>query len=132
MKVDREIIYDKCNYRCAYCGEQLLFKDMQIDHIIPQSNFIMHIKNKYKVPEFLKHLTENDLNHYDNLLPTCRVCNKWKDTFDLESFRYELSEQTKRLTQYSSSYRIAKKYGLIEETKKPIVFYFETILNYQS
>jgi 5-methylcytosine-specific restriction endonuclease McrA len=129
MKIDRILIYNKFNGHCAYCGEKIDIKDMQVDHIIPQRNFLMHIKNKYKVPNFLKHLTESDKNHIDNLLPSCRVCNKWKDAFDLELFRHELEQQTKRLDGVSSNYRIAKKYGLIQETDNKVVFYFEKKIN---
>jgi hypothetical protein len=60
-------------------------------------------------------------------MPACRICNKWKGAFDFELFRKEVSEQVKRLNDYSSNYRMAKKYGLIQETEKPIVFYFETL-----
>lgn len=42
-----------------------------------------------------------------------------------ELFRTELLEQTKRLNDYSSNYRIAKKYGLVKETGYGIEFYFE-------
>jgi hypothetical protein len=124
-KKDREIIFNKYNGHCAYCGEIINFKDMQIDHIIPKHNFNMHISNKYKIPENLNHLTLADINHIDNLNPTCRICNKWKSTYHIELFRSELSEQVKRLNKYSSNYRMAKKYGLIKEEIKPIVFYFE-------
>ena len=124
-KADREIVFMKYVGRCAYCGEVITIKEMQVDHIIPKRNFIWHIKNKYKVPEFLKHLTENDIDHIDNLFPSCRVCNKWKSTHPVEQFRKELSEQVKRLNEYSSNYRIAKRYHLVKETDYGIEFYFE-------
>jgi len=126
-KQERIKIHNKLNGHCAYCGENIELKDMQVDHIIPQRNFKMSIKNNFRVPEFLSHLTLEDLNHDDNLLPTCRVCNKWKSAHDLELFRNELSEQIHRLNERSSNYRIAKKYGLLAETIKPIVFYFERV-----
>lgn len=129
MKIDRAKVHEKCGGHCGYCGVEIEIKEMQVDHIIPSSFYLHHIKNKHRVPSFLSHLTESDVNHIDNLLPTCRVCNKWKSAHDLELFRRELSEQVKRLNDYSSNYRIAKKYGQIEETPKPIVFYFETIYN---
>ena len=125
MKADRQKVYNKFDGHCGYCGESILIKDMQVDHIIPKVDFITHIANNFRVPQFLKHLTISDLNHIDNLMPTCRVCNKWKTFHSLEQFRIELSEQVKRLNSYSSNYRIAKKYGLVEETNKPIIFYFE-------
>jgi len=98
---------------------------MQVDHIIPQREFLFHIKNRFRIPSFLSHLKEVDMNHEDNLNPACIVCNKWKSAHDLELFRSEIFEQIKRLNNYSSNYRMAKKYGLLEETLKPIKFYFE-------
>lgn len=118
-------IHNKLEGHCAYCGLEIDLKDMQIDHIIPQRNFEMMIKNNWRIPIFLSHLTLDDLNNEDNLLPTCRVCNKLKDAFDLETFRSEIYQQIKRLNERSANYRMAKKYGLLVETLKPIVFYFE-------
>jgi len=124
-KKQRIEVHSKFNGKCAYCGAEIELKDMQIDHIIPQYNFTKHINNRFRIPKFLSHLTESDLNHTDNLHPACRVCNKWKSDHDLELFRSELSEQVKRLNLYSSNYRIAKKYGQIKETIEPIIFFFE-------
>lgn len=126
-KTIREHVHKKHAGRCGYCGLEISYKEMQVDHIIPQVDFLTHIKNQYRIPEFLKHLTECDVNHIDNLMPSCRVCNKWKSWFSLEQFRIEISEQVKRLNDYSSNYRIAKKYNLVSENVRPIVFYFESI-----
>lgn len=126
-KQQREKIHLKYNGRCAYCGCEITLKQMQIDHIIPQREFLYHVRNKWNIPDFLNHLTEFDVNHDDNLNPACAVCNKWKSAYNLELFRSELSEQVKRLNAYSSNYRIAKRYGLVSETPKPIEFYFESI-----
>ena len=35
-KKQREQIYKKYNGRCAYCGEKIEYKDMQVDHIKPK------------------------------------------------------------------------------------------------
>jgi len=121
----REKVHKKYDCKCGYCGIDIAYGDMQVDHIIPQREFVTHIKNQFRIPEFLKHLTEADMNNYDNLMPSCRVCNKWKSTFTIEAFRQEVFEQVKRLNDYSTNYRMAKKYELIAETVKPIIFYFE-------
>ena len=123
----RQKIHNKLNGHCAYCGLKIDIKDMQIDHIIPQYNFEMNIRNNFCIPVFLSHLTTNDLNSEDNLLPTCRICNNWKNTHNLELFRNEIYEQIDRLNKRSSNYRMAKKYGLLTETLKPIIFYFERV-----
>ena len=90
VKRFRRKIYDKFGGNCAYCGCEIEIKDMQIDHIIPKKSFLTRVKNKRNVPDFLYHLTEIDMNHEDNLFPSCRVCNHWKDTYDIESFRKEI------------------------------------------
>jgi len=126
-KADRQKVFKKFDGHCAYCGEEIQYNEMQVDHVIPQSNFFSYVKNKWKVPSFLTHLTEWDCNHKDNLFPTCRKCNNWKTSFDLELFRDELSMQVKRVNKVSAGYRMAKRYGQIIETPKPIVFYFETL-----
>ena len=128
----RKVVWQKYNCHCAYCGDKIKYKDMQIDHIIPKLNWdnVMMYKDRISywskyVPDFLKHLTSIDLNHIDNLSPSCRICNKFKDTFDLEMFRSELMEQTQRAFKTSSNYRRALKFNQIKETPKRIIFYFE-------
>lgn len=129
-KEQRIQVHGKFGGKCAYCGNDIELRRMQIDHVIPVWNFMVHIKNNWKVPDFLKHLTENDVNHIDNLFPSCPVCNGWKKTFYLELFRHEIEEQIKRLNEYSANFRIAKRYGLVQETPKKVVFYFETLQNH--
>lgn len=118
-------IHSKFGGKCAYCGREILLKNMQVDHIIPQRSFYADIKNKFRIPDFLTHLLPDEVNHIDNLFPACRVCNNWKRDHDLEFFRRELAAQVKRLNERSANYRIAKMYGQIQETIQAIQFYFE-------
>lgn len=128
MIIDRIKVHNKLNQKCAYCGECITLKEMQVDHVIPKAFFERYTEVRRDfIPLFLKHLTSEDVNHIDNLHPSCRVCNKWKSAHHLELFRSELQEQVKRLNLYSSNYRIAKKFGMIKEAVKPIVFYFEEL-----
>ncbi|MCG8208334.1 HNH endonuclease [Tenacibaculum finnmarkense] len=119
----RDAIFKKYNGKCAYCGDDL--KKMQVDHIIPQRNFLESVINGKDIPIFLKHLNENDLNHIDNLNPSCATCNNFKDTFSLTAFRRELGNQLNRAKKYSSNFRFALKYGQVKETPTEIIFYFE-------
>ena len=121
----RTTIHEKYNGRCAYCGTEINLKEMQVDHIIPKYNFEHRVRNKWRVPVFLSHLTDLDVDHIDNLMPACRVCNKWKSAYDLELFRKEIEEQIDRLNKYSANFRLAKKYGLITERPTTIKFFFE-------
>lgn len=31
----RLLVYEKCNHRCGYCGCEIEYKDMQVDHAKP-------------------------------------------------------------------------------------------------
>ena len=54
-KAERRIIYDKLGGRCAYCGCDLAYEDMQVDHFLP-----------------IRGGEERD--KLDNMLPACRTC----------------------------------------------------------
>lgn len=101
----REQVYQKYNGHCAYCGCELDYKDMQVDHI----------ESVYKNGE------NNDI---DNLMPSCRMCNFYKGISDIDYFRKRLETLHERL-QKPFIYCLALKYGLIEENRKKIKFYFE-------
>lgn len=63
------IVYKK---RCFYCGDPLLFKNMQIDHLIPNSF------GKNKAIEEYTLDSDFELNSYNNLVPSCASCNNKK------------------------------------------------------
>ena len=104
-KKNREQVYKKYNGHCAYCGCELALKEMQVDHI--QSVYWYD--------------GANDIENYN---PACRMCNFYKSTMPIEDFRKQLGKLTSRLKDIFI-YRLAKKYGLIQEVEKPIKFYFE-------
>ncbi len=129
-KNTRQTVHDKCDGRCAYCGERL-GKRWTVDHVISQRNFLHSIKNKWRIPPFLSHLTEFDVNHIDNLLPTCQSCNNYKSAEDIETFRSEIGKLVDRLRNYSTQYKISLRYGQVREARQPIKFYFEKIKLYE-
>lgn len=114
MRMD---LYEKYNCRCAYCGCDLEYKDMQIDHI----------KSVYANTDFKQTMTDEEMYSTDNLLPTCRQCNFYKSSMDLEVFRERLSDTLMKNLQKTFQYRLALKYGFIEEHIQPVKFYFETM-----
>ena len=116
MKIDRQAVYDKYDGHCAYCGEKIAFKAMQVDHIIPKSHWHTHVRK-------IKH----DVNDFKNLNPTCRICNYWKHNFSVDKFREEILQQTSRLRRDSGKFRFAERYGLIKETESFSLFYFEKV-----
>lgn len=108
-------LYEKYNHKCAYCGCDLEYKDMQIDHI----------KSFYTNTDIKQTMTEEEMYSEENMMPTCRQCNFYKSTMDLETFRQRLSGTLMSNLQKTFQYRLALKYGLIKEHIRPVTFYFE-------
>lgn len=126
MKINRDIIYNKFKGRCAYCGHKIKIGDMQVDHIIPKSTYSFHMETRHKVPPFLSHLTIYDVNHVDNLFPSCQVCNLRKLNYSLEDFRSEVGELVNILENKSQTYKLAKRFNFVTTKRvKSFKFYFE-------
>jgi len=75
--IERMAIWQAHKRRCAYCGELTAFKDLQIDHILPESlldnsDKLEEIKTEYGLD------SEFDINNYYNWLPSCSKCNRTK------------------------------------------------------
>lgn len=79
-KRTRMKLHEKYNSRCAYCGCLLEYKDMQIDHK----------KSVYVNSDIRQLMSDKELYAEDNLLPTCRQCNFYKSSMDIEKFRERL------------------------------------------
>ena len=109
-KVERQQVYEKCGGRCAYCGCEIPFKGFNVDHVLCLRNF-----------EYM----DESIDTIANMFQSCRSCNQYKSTYDLETFRKMLSGIPKRLARDVSTYNIAVRFGLVEEHNKPIQFYFE-------
>lgn len=89
--------------------------EMQVDHLKPV----------YVHGEYLGDMDSEQLNDISNFIPACRQCNLYKSTFELEEFRERLKDTMMKNLRKDFRYRLAVKYGLIEEKEQPIVFYFE-------
>lgn len=104
-KALRVRVYKKYAGRCAYCGKQIKYEDMQVDHMQP--------------------VYFGGDNSFNNLLPACRSCNFYKSTYNVDKFRQQIGLITSRLPK-ELIYRIALDYGIVEETGKEVIFYFES------
>lgn len=106
-------VYEKFNGHCAYCGNKIEYKDMQIDH--------------FKSVGKAKYFNEDVDNSLDNLMPACRMCNFYKGELHLKTFRTQVATLHERLEKLFI-YRLAKKYGmLIEKPMQDEKFYFERV-----
>ena len=105
-KAERLAVYSKYDGCCAYCGEHLKFKEMQVDHIHPKSL--------------------NGPNNIHNYNPSCRSCNFYKSSFKMEEFRKNLKSLHLRIVKPFIA-RIGIKYGIVKITPFDGVFHFERI-----
>lgn len=108
-KAERKIVYDKCGGHCAYCGCDLALKDMQADHV--------------------KALYTCGADDISNMLPACRSCNHYKSTLGVEDFREYLGGLHDRMLRDNVNYRTLTRYGIIQQVKTQIQFYFEQEAN---
>ena len=115
---DRLKVYEKYYGHCAYCGDEITIKQMQVDHLIPIWRDVPDLSL-----ERMNVIRGED--NFSNWMPSCRYCNNYKHSHDLETFRSELFMQLERANKTSSNYRMAKRYKQVIETPKIIIFYFE-------
>ena len=109
-KAERLMVYKKTDGHCAYCGCDLDFKDMQVDHVIPLNGW-----------------NEQGPDTLDNMLPACRSCNHYKGTSTLESFRKKVEAMPYVLKRDSVTYKNAVRFGLVEPKPHSVTFYFERL-----
>lgn len=123
-KSDRIKIFEKYGGRCAYCGCDLT-KSWHLDHIQP---IVRDSKWDRKKGRFVGlgscRKPENEI--LENYNPSCSSCNIQKNSFTLEQFRSNIQGFINSLNLYSTQYKFAKRYGLVQETEKEVKFYYET------
>jgi ribosomal protein L34E len=107
-------IKEKFDGKCAYCGRPLqgIF---HIDHIKP----IFRGRTEDQRPE----RAGEDI--VDNLFPACPRCNRAKSTMDIEKFRRWIKRCCFQLFRDEPKYRLLRDYGMIQESKGEVIFYFE-------
>ena len=112
-KEERMRVYQKYDGHCAYCGKEIAYKDMQVDHINPlYRGWVSKPANA----------GTDDMENYN---PSCRSCNFRKRTYTIEQFRTELKRQCDGIIKRSFQVRQSMDYGLLEYHDRPIIFYFE-------
>lgn len=154
-KSDRELVRLKYDNRCAYCGDPLQ-KGWHVDEILPCIRLYewtkAHWRHKItKEPKpkdgtarlmdevamadyeyiesrnVLKGYQYPERLHIDNQNPSCASCNINKHGGTIEEFRQLIQGFTKHLNENNTQFKISKRYGLVYEIQKPVVFYFETL-----
>jgi hypothetical protein len=145
-KQQRDLIFNKYNGLCAYCGTELQ-KGWHVDELE-----LVRRNRKWIPPQFVHKVTglprdkKSEITddyewkegkwvadgcmhperfNLDNQMPACASCNINKHSLGLEEFRKLIQGFMKHLNELNTQYKIAKRYGLVTETIKPVVFFFE-------
>lgn len=104
---ERRDVYDKMGGHCAYCGCELTYKDMQVDHIVP--------------------LYQDGCDELSNMFPACRGCNHYKRNMDLNDWRKQIERIPETLERDCYTYRRGVSFGMVAPMPHKVVFYFERI-----
>ena len=116
-KKERQLIFDKYNGHCAYCGCELK-QGWHVDHLKPIRRHTRKEGCRYPKRDCA-----------ENCMPACASCNINKHSMSIEEFRKLVGGFVKSLNRDSTQYKIAKRYGFVVEVEKPVVFYFESCPN---
>ncbi len=108
--------------RCAYCG-CVLGDKWHADHVEALQRKSTYMRGKGFVAT--GEAWNPSANRADNLMPACVPCNIDKADCSIDSWRNSIARRVDVLTRNSTAYRHARRFGLVEETGKPVVFYFE-------
>ncbi|MCL2650297.1 MAG: HNH endonuclease [Candidatus Azobacteroides sp.] len=108
MKINREQVYKKYNGHCAYCGKEITMNEMQIDHFKAQI------------------WSKNPDNSFENLMPSCAECNRYKSAWNIEVIRNWLEKSKMKLLK-TQDLRILNRLGVFYIYDKQIKFYFEQL-----
>lgn len=103
-KTIRKSVYERYGGRCGYCGCEMEMKQMQVDHMVA--------------------FRSGGSNELENLMPSCRMCNYYKGSGGIESFRKEMKTLHERLMK-PFIHRLGAKYNLITVQQFDGLFYFE-------
>ncbi|MOA44368.1 hypothetical protein D3C78_1666370 [compost metagenome] len=114
MNPKRKAIWDKSGGKCWYCGCYLPLKGWHADHVEP----------------IIRNWWENTSLHHDrdveeNKVPCCASCNIQKGSLSVEGFRRKIAQYVNSLNSYSNQYKMAIKFGLVQESGIDVKFWFE-------
>lgn len=109
-KSERLLTYQKFNGHCAYCGCEIKYEEMEVDH-------------------FVSHMSNMGEDNIDNYMPACHDCNHVKVDYTISQFKHAIQHcgeihRARKKPIMAISDRIAIKYGLTEQDHE-ITFFYE-------
>lgn len=122
MNKKRQRIWDKSGGLCFYCGCELPEKGWHADHFHP---IIRRLEFNKGTITTGKECAHPHLDTEDNLVPSCAPCNNFKHSLSIEQYRQSIEDQFENVQKYSTGARQLVRMGLLDFSKKPVVFWFE-------
>ena len=117
---EREIVYNKYEGHCAYCGRKIDFKEMQVDHFHPKQ-----LKTWINSPVMVElYKLPPDIENIKNKMPSCRRCNHYKRGLMIENFRIVMKDLHKRIEKIYIN-KVAMDFGMMKVTPFNGEFYYE-------
>jgi hypothetical protein len=89
--IERQSLYEAYDKRCFYCGELVYFRELQIDHVVPEN--LIYNKKEYETFKKQSGLSDSfQINSYQNWVPSHSRCNNRKSgaMFDQKTTLYYL------------------------------------------
>ncbi|WP_185287927.1 HNH endonuclease [Chryseobacterium lactis] len=113
-------IWNAYKNKCFYCDKYIEFKDLQIDHIIPES--LSELELKELILEYGLNGSFS-INAYENLVPTHRVCNQRKtnNVFNKKAIHYFLGLSTKKVKSIREEINKLKRKSFFNQLNSKIV-----------
>ncbi len=121
----RDRIKAKFLGKCAYCGDPLGDR-WHVDHKDAIVREMKWSREEGKLKPTGK-CGQPQNKTEDNEYPACIPCNMNKSSLPLEYWRKQIASRLAALNERSTDYKTAKRFGLVEESPKAVVFWFEAV-----
>lgn len=124
-KRQREVLRQKYDGRCAYCGA-CLSGGMHADHLAPVIRLSTDPWGR-PLPAAERRLIRPERNVVSNMMPSCKPCNLHKGGYSLEGWRDIIQRSAAIVRKQTSTFRAGERFGVIAVSEQPVRFYFETL-----
>lgn len=103
----KRVLWEIGGKQCLHCNKQLSYRDIEIDHLIPQSFLSLPDWENILCPLEIK--KDYDVNQVENLAISCRDCNRKKGSLLLAPSLISIYHK-KTLAQKNKIEKLVKKY----------------------
>ncbi|MDE9484040.1 HNH endonuclease [Xenorhabdus bovienii] len=127
-KKQRAVIREKFGGRCAYCGHELPATGWHADHAEPVERLSKFVRDERGFGKFIPtgEMMRPENDTIENMMPSCRSCNIYKHSLDIETFRSAITRELQNSINRTQCLRTGQRLGILKLDAAPIVFWFET------